>query len=146
MNGHFAEVPPPHPDALLVRNAPPILTAIVGAVKAAVLGINDQINSPRVTRGQCDAHASEPFRRQPLSCQLLPVIAAVLRTIKPAARAVRRRIDAPRWPPRLPESGINRARIARLEGEINRTSVFVVEENAFPGPATVCGTIDAPFG
>src|SRR5204862_4388947 len=72
-----------------------------------------------------------------------PGVAAVGRLVESTARAVRGRIDAPGRAARLPHRGVDHARGARLEGEVDRAGVRVVAEDALPRHAAVFGAIDA---
>ena len=60
------------------------------------------------------------------------MIAPVNRAIQPAARSIRRRVDAPRRPPCLPQRCVNRSWIPRFERQINRARVFVMKQNFLP--------------
>ena len=60
------------------------------------------------------------------------MIAPVNRAIQPAARSIRRRVDAPRRPSRLPQRCVNRSWISRFERQINRARVFVMKQNFLP--------------
>src|SRR5215472_17314240 len=98
-----------------------------------------------MTRRKRDADSAQLLRRQTVTLHLFPMFAAIMRTIKPAARTIRRRINAPRRPSRLPKRRVQGPRVARLERQINRTGVLVVKEYAFPAFAAVVGTIHAAF-
>ena len=60
------------------------------------------------------------------------MIAPVNRAIQPAAQSIRRRVDAPRRPSRLPQRCVNRSWISWLERQINRACVFVMKQNFLP--------------
>ena len=75
--------------------------------------------------------------------QLLPVGAAVGRFVEPAARPVRRRIDAPRRTARVPQRRVDGLRRRRIEGEIDRADVVALEQHLLPGRAAVARAIDA---
>ena len=126
--------------------ARPVRAAVVGAIHAAVRrGIDDGVDALRLRRRDGDADASR-LRGQTVAGELGPVIAAVGRLEQAAARAVRRRIDAPRRAPRLPERGVDHVRIARLEGEVDRAGVAVVRRATrmlLPRRAAVARTEDA---
>src|SRR5712664_2848060 len=68
------------------------------------------------------------------------MIAPVIGAIEAAARPVRRRVNAPRWPAGLPQRGKNRLRIPRFESQIDRSGVFVVKENFLPALSTIFRT------
>src|SRR6185503_12811293 len=99
-------------------------------------GVDEEVDTLRRAGRHGDADA--PRRpRQAVAGELAPVVAAVGGLPQAAARAVRRRVDVPGWPPRLPERGVDRPRIAGLEGEVDRASVLVRAENLFPVRAAV---------
>src|SRR6266852_3687224 len=88
--------------------------------------------------GSCDF--KKTLRWQSLSGHVIPMVASINRAIKPAARPVRRRVDAPRWPSRLPQRGKNRFRIPRLERDVDPAGVFVVKQNFLPALSPVFRT------
>ena len=143
INADFSEVPPSPPDTLVIRNALPLLSAVIRPVQPALLGIHDQVNPFRIARRKRDSDSPEAFRRQALSRHRLPVVSAVIRTIQPAAGPTRRRVDAPRRPSCLPQRSVNRSRISRLERQINRSRVLVVEQNLLPLLSSVFRTKNA---
>ena len=132
IHGDLVEVPAAAPNSMVLGNLLPVLSAIIRAVQPALLGIHDEINPFRITRRKRNPHSSQAFRRQSLSFYLLPMVSAVVRAIKPAARPVRRRVNAPRGPSRLPQRGIYCFRIPRLERQVNRTRVFIMEQHSLP--------------
>ena len=127
IHADFSEIPPALPDAPVIRNALPTLPTVVRTIEPALLGIHDQINPPRIARRKCDADPSESLRWQSLPAHMFPMIASITRAIEPAARSVRRSVDAPRRPPRLPQRGVNYFWIAGLESKIDPARVFVVK-------------------
>src|SRR6267154_245675 len=74
-----------------------------------------------------------------------PMIAAIRRAIQPAARSIRRWVNAPRRPSRLPKRSKNRLRIPRLEGQINPARVFIMKQYFLPAFSAVFRTENAPF-
>src|SRR5207248_8454379 len=101
IDGDLIEIPASAPDAVVFGNLLPVLPAIIRAVQSALLGIRDQVNPLCIAGSKRDAHPSQSFRGQSLSFDGLPVFSAVVRTVQPAARPIRRRVDAPRWSTRL---------------------------------------------
>src|SRR5260370_24142974 len=107
VHADFSEVPPALPAAPVIRNTLPILPAVVGAKEPALLGVDDQVNSPRVAGRKSDADPPETFRSQSLSPHFLPMITSAIGAVQPAARSIRRRVNTHRRPARLPPRGIN---------------------------------------
>src|SRR6267154_1803263 len=143
VHAELSEVPPAPPDAPVSRNPLPTLPAVVRTKKPAFLGIQDQINSPRVARRKRDADPSESLRWQSLPAYMFPMVAPITRAIQPAARAVRRSVDAPRRPSRLPQRCVNHFRIAGLESKIDRARVFVLKQNLLPALSSIFRTENA---
>ena len=142
IDGDLAEVPSAAPDAAVARCLAPRRTGIVGPEEAAFLRIDDRVQ-PAAVRGGCgDADAADPVGRQTAG-ELMPVRAAVGRLVQPAARTVRRRINAPGRTTGVPERGVNRLRIARIEGQIDRADVVALEEHLLPRGAAVTRSVDA---
>ena len=73
------------------------------------------------------------------------MIAPVNRAIQPAARSIRRRVDAPRRPPCLPQRCINRSWISWFERQINRARVFVMKQNFLPVLSAIFRAVHAAF-
>src|SRR5260370_37611590 len=71
---------------------------------------------------------------------MFPMITPVISAIKPAARPVRRRVNAPRWPAGLPQRGKNCIWIPRFERHIDRARVFVVKQNFLPALSAIFRT------
>src|SRR5258708_37976424 len=78
-----------------------------------------------------------------MSAYLLPMIAAVIRPIKPTGRSVRRRVNAPRRPACLPKRCKNRFRIPRFERHIDCSGVFIAKEDFLPALPSIYRTEDA---
>src|SRR5713226_5640687 len=128
----FPEVPTALPDAPVIRNTLPTLPAVVRTKQPALLGVHDQINPPRIARRKSNSDSPKTLRWQSLSGHVIPMVASINRAIKPAARPVRRRVDAPRWPSRLPQRGKNGFWISRLECQIDRACILIVKKNLLP--------------
>src|SRR5260370_22245151 len=78
-----------------------------------------------------------------MSAYLLPMIAAVIRPIKPTGRSVRRRVNAPRRPACLPKRCKNRLRSRRFERHIDCCGVFIAKEDFLPALPSIYRTEDA---
>src|SRR5947208_3351208 len=76
----------------------PRRAGIIRSVEAAVLRVDDRVDAAATGGRHRNPDASDAFGRQTIG-QRLPVGAAVSRLVEPAARAVRRRIHAPRRTP-----------------------------------------------
>src|SRR2546423_997661 len=97
----FAEIPSASPDSPVFRNTFPNFSRIIGAVESALLRIHNKINAFWIAGSKRDAHAAQFCRRQSVSGELLPMFAAILRTIEAGAGSFGWRIDIPRRPARL---------------------------------------------
>ena len=138
----LAKVPAASPDARISRRLHERRARIVRSVQTAILCIDDRVDPPRIRRRDRDADASEPFGRQAVS-QLIPDRAAVRGFVEAAAGAVRRRINAPRWTPRIPERGVDRLRVRRIDGDVDRADVVALEQHLLPRRAAVSRAIHA---
>ncbi len=145
IHGQLAEVPAAAPDALVARHLRPRRARVVGAVEPALLRVHDGVDAPAVGGRHGDADAPEALGRQPRR-QRLPRRAAVGRLEDAAARAVRRRVDAPRRTPRVPERGVHDLRVLRVELQVDRADVLVLVEHLLPRGAAVAGAEDAAVG
>src|SRR5258708_5364373 len=58
-----------------------------------------------------------------------------------AAGAVGGRGDEPRWPPRIPQSRIDHARIGRVDDDLDRADVLILVEDFLPGAAAVARAV-----
>ena len=76
-----------------------------------------------------------------MSAEPAPALAAVARTIEPAARAAAR--HPPRKAARLPETGEQDTRVPGIERDVGGPGVGVDDEHRRPGPPTVQRAIDA---
>ena len=132
----FAEVPAASPDARVGRRLRERRAGIVGSKEPALLRVDDRVDARAVRRRHRDADAADPGDRQ-AARQLRPVRAAVRRFVQPAARTVRRRIDAPRRTTSVPERRIDRLRRRGIEVEIDRADVVALEEHLLPRGAAV---------
>src|SRR5229473_1386697 len=88
---------------------------------------------------------SVEIRWQSLPAHMFPMVASISRAIESAARAVRRSVDAPWRPSRLPQRCVNHFRIAGLESKIDRAGVFVVKQNLLPALSSIFRTENAPL-
>ena len=142
---HAAEVPAALPDPPVRARARPGRAAVRGGVEAAFLRVHERVYPARVARSKRDPDATEILRGE-APRDRLPGVAAVLGAVEAAARPVRGRVRVPGRPPRLPERGEDRPRVGRVEGEIDRARVLVLEENARPAPAAVLRAEDPALG
>ena len=140
-----AEVPAASPDPRIVARERPARTVVVGAVEPAALGVHHGVDALRPARRDREPDAARAGRKA-AAADLRPRPPAVRRFVQAAARPVRRRVDVPGRPARLPESRVHDAGIARLEREIDGAGVLVAVEHALPDPAPVGGEKDAALG
>ena len=136
IDSDHAEVPAASPDAMLVVAALPCGAGIVGAIQAAILGIDDRVHAIVFAAGDSDADAAQTFTRQAAG-ELRPVIAAVGGFIKTAARPIRGGIDVPWRTPRLPQRGIDGLAVLRIESKIDRAGIIVLMQYRFPRLAAI---------
>src|SRR5581483_228265 len=138
----LAEVPAASPDALIARRLRPRRAAVVGAEEAALLRVDDRVHAAGPRGGDRQPDAAASLDRNP-RVDLLPVVAAVGRLEDPAAGTVGGRVHAPRRTPRVPERRVDRARVRRIDREIDRADVVALEEHFLPRRAAVLRTEDA---
>ncbi len=140
----LAEVPAAAPHPLVGGRPPPGRAAVVGAEDAAVDRVDDRVH--RVRPAWRDGEADPPGRRRQAGRrQPRPRPPEVRRPPQAAARPVRRRIDAPRRPPRLPQRGEDDVGPVGTDGEVDRAGVGVAEQRALPRAAAVVGAEDPPL-
>src|SRR5579885_2596770 len=108
----------------------PVGAAVIGPVETALApwSIGQRVESIRSRRRHGEADAPG-MRRESVALDVAPMIAAIVRDVQTAAGAVGGRIHAPRRPARLPQSGIDRLRIAGPEGEIHGADVGILVED-----------------
>src|SRR5262249_11394278 len=75
--------------------------------------------------------------------ELRPVVAAVARGVQAAAGAAAG--ELPGLAPGLPQAGEEHLGAGRVEADVGRPGVGVLEEDFFPGLAAVGGAVDAPL-
>src|SRR5262249_60491108 len=97
------------------------------------------------SRRNRQADPAAPFDRNAV-VNLTPRIAAVCRFEDPTAGTVRCRVDAPRRPARVPQRRENRARIRRIDVQIDGADVVALEQHLLPRRAAVARTVDAAVG
>src|SRR5258708_8043573 len=132
VHAYFAKIPAAPPDPLVFRNTPPILASVVLPVQSASLCICNQINPPWITRRKRNPQPPQPFARQSMPAQLLPMLPAVFRTIQSCPRPFRRRVNIPRRPPRLPQRSKNRLWISPFKFKVDTARLFVIEQHPVP--------------
>jgi len=138
----FAEVPTAPPDSSVAGDLRKRRSRIIRSEEPALLRIDDGVDAAAVRRRDRDADAAEAVGRQ-AGGKLRPVGAAIGRLIEAATRPVRRRIDAPRRTPRVPERRVDRLRRRRVEVEIDRADVVALEQHLLPRRPAVAGAVDA---
>src|SRR5260370_17432722 len=104
------------------------------------MGIHNEINASGIAGRKSEADPSESIRRKSLPARMFPMIASIRRAVEPAARAVRRSVDAPRRPSRLPQRCVNHFWIAGLESKVDRPGVFVLKQNLLPALSSIFRT------
>src|SRR4029079_13841336 len=105
------------------------------------LGVDDGIKPFRIGRRDGDADPALALDGN-AGVGFLPGQAAVGRFENAAARAVRRRIDAPRRTPRVPQHAVNDPGIRRVNANVDSADIVVLEKDLLPRPAAVRGAID----
>src|SRR5262249_6097983 len=138
----FAEVPAASPDAGVARHLREGRAGIVGSKQAAFLRIDDGVDAAAIRGRDCDADAPDAVSGK-AGGELLPVRSPGRRLVEPAARPVRRRVDAPRRTTGVPERGVDRLRARRIEIEIDGADVVALEEHLLPRGAAVARAVHA---
>ena len=90
----------------MIVDACPVLAAVVGAVEAALLGLDQGVDAARVGGRDRDADLAPDAFGQAVAFELLPGVAAVARDVEAAAGAAARQLPGPAA--RLPEAGEQR--------------------------------------
>ena len=148
VHAHAGEVVAAAVDALLVIHAAPVLAGIVGAVQPAVVavGLHQRVHAAGIARRNSDADAAESLceRGEPAG-KRRPGIAAIGGLEQPAIRPGELAV-LPRTLLRLPQYGINLARIARIERQVHRARAIVLVEDLLPARAAIGGPEDAALG
>ena len=104
--------------------------------------IDHRIDALRIARRHRDARAADAFLRQAVR-QLLPRGAAVGRLEDAAARPVRRLIRVPGRPPRIPQAGVDDVGVRRIDHDVHRAEIVVLEQHLLPRLAAVARPEDA---
>ena len=118
---------------------------IVAAVHAAFLRFDDRVHAIRVGARHGDTDVAPDAGRQPgVSRDLGPGVATVSRLEHPRARSARPQL--PRPAVRLPQSGVQHARVVRVHHQVHHARGIVAEENLLPRAAAILGTEDAALG
>src|SRR5262249_32313968 len=139
-------IPAALPDPRVRARAGPVLPAVGGCVEAALFRIDDRVDAPGIARSERDSDSAELLRGEASALDRTPRLAAVVGTVEAAARAVGRGIDVPRGTARLPHRRQDRLRVLRIDGEVDRARVLVLEEDALPGLSAVARTKHAALG
>ena len=142
LHGDAAEVPAAVPDAGVGAGPRPVAAAVVGAVEAALVGVDQGVDAGGLARRHREA---DPPRRggEAVALDAAPVLAAVGRLVEPRSGAVRRRVDVPRRPPRLPQGGVDHVRVPGLEDDVDRAGVGVRPQDLPPVRPAV-GRLEEP--
>ena len=138
-------IPGAHPQLVVVVDPRPRGSAVVGAVDAARVGL-DQRPDPRWLGGR-DGEPDVPEQsvRQPgVLRELLPVGAAVGGLEDAAALASRDQL--PREALRLPERGVERVRVRGVHCEVRGARGIVARQDSGPRLPTVGRLVDAALG
>ena len=126
---HAGEVPAALPDPPISARKPPSDAGVVGHVQAAGLRVHQGVDPAAHARSERDPDTAEFLGGQALGDRT-PGVAAIRRSKKTAAGAVRGRVDVPRRPARLPQGGEDRSRVVGVEGQVDRPRVLAAEEDA----------------
>ena len=100
-----------------------MLPGIIGAVEAALLGLDDSIDAVGIGAGNGYADLAENAFGKTVPLEMLPGDAIIFRAIKSAARAAAGK--KPWLPPCLPERCENDVRIMRIENNVDPAGVFI---------------------
>src|SRR5215471_14743138 len=133
----LAEIPCALTKATIIVYTGPMLSGIIGTIKAAFLCFDGRINAVGIGSRNCNANPSEDTFGQAIAIEPFPGDAIVFRSIKPTARTSARK--KPRLPPRLPQRSENNIRIMRIKDYIDPAGVFVFRQDFRPGLPTVSG-------
>ena len=143
--GHDVAVVPGATEQRLVRADPlPGVASVLRAVEAtAALGRLDQRPDAAAARGRCaDPHAPEKrLGETGVPGDLVPALAAVRGAVQ--ARVGAAAAHLPRGALRVPERGVQHARISRIEPEVTGTGGLAAKEHLLPGRSAVRGLVDA---
>ncbi len=121
------------PQLAVVRGAP--------VKRVAVARLDQRVNAVGVRAGDRESDFSDLVRRQAVSLELRPVVAAVVRDVDAAPRAAA--LATPRVELELPHRGEQRLRISRVHHDVDGACVRVDEEHLAPRLAAVRRAIDA---
>ena len=141
---HVRVVPGPLPELPVFVRPLPGRARVVGAEDPALLGLDHRVDALRSGGGDGDADPAPRALRQALPVELPPLVAAVRRLVEPAPGAAA--LQAPRRPLRLPEGGVEDARVGRVHREVHGARLVVHEERLRPGLPAVPRAEDAALG
>src|SRR5690348_8983973 len=130
-------------EAVIVGHQLPGVAAIIGAVDAALLGLDDGPHAIRISAGNGYADSSQWPVGQSVAGQLFPGITAVAGAVEGAARAAR--LQAPGRALRLPKRGKKQVGIAGSKSHVNAAALGVLVEHLLPSLAAVERAEDAAF-
>src|SRR5207302_11231810 len=103
VHGDGGEVPRADADVGVAVDQGPLVAAVVGAVQAALLGLDQGVDTPGVAGGDGQADASPGAAGQALAGERLPGVAAAVVAVQAANGAAADQL--PRPAPRLPQGG-----------------------------------------
>ena len=128
----------------VVADQLPGIASVVGAVQAAVLGLDGGPHPPRFGGGYGNPDASlEAARQAGVIGNLGPGVTPVHRledsAFRPAAD------EAPGCAPGLPDGGIEDAGVVGVQGQVRRAGVLAAKQDFLPGVSSVPGAKYAPL-
>src|SRR5262249_50005390 len=116
--------------------------AVVGAVEAGLLGLDDGPDAVAPGRGHADPDlALDAAGQARVVGEVRPGVAPVGRPVDPAVGAAARQCPEVAIP--LPGGGVQDARVGRIEGEVDGARLVAAEEDLLPAPAAVPRAEDA---
>ena len=139
-----AEVPGPLAEALIGIDTGPGGAAVLGAVEAALGGLNGGPDPIGIHRRDGEANAPVDARRQAAAAEQLPGAAAVHTLVESGAGAARR--EAPGRALHLPQGRVEYIAVGGVELHVDGAGVHVLEEHLLPVGAAVHGAEDTPLG
>ncbi len=129
-------IPRALPQNILLVDARPHPSAVVGAEQPAVRRLHQRPHALRIGRRDRDADSPQhPARHPRRPRNFIPCIAAVRALEQAAPRSAA--IHAPRLAADLPEARIQHPRIARVHRQVHRARLVVALQNLLPGRAAV---------
>src|SRR5206468_10531106 len=78
----FAEIPGALPKAAVIIYTGPMLSGVIGTIKAALFRLDDRINAVRIGTGHRDADLTEDSFRQAIALEMFPGNAIIFRSVE----------------------------------------------------------------